>query len=303
MKESKSFQTYEVQPDKQGLTAEEYVKIVLNISGRKIQRLTRQKGILLNDRPVFLQKKIRAGDKIKVLMLSAQSYGVSPEPGAIEILFEDERMIVLNKPRDCWCTRGTNRSWHACQLFGLLLRAKRQGLHGQTIHRLDRDTTGCVAFAKDSGTQTVLEKQLKDGSFKRTYLAIVQGVMDPPAGTIDVPIGEHPAKPNRRAITGQGERAVTHYRAVFSSREMSLLEITLETGRTHQIRVHLAWAGHPVIGDRMYGKSSPLISRQALHAQSMEFIHPGDGGRKKVKAPFPSDFQAVLNYCKNLGSV
>ncbi|HWJ02048.1 MAG TPA: RluA family pseudouridine synthase, partial [Verrucomicrobiae bacterium] len=162
------------------------------------------------------------------------------------------------------------------------------------LHRLDRETSGCVLFAKDSQTQTLLEKALQDGSLKRTYLALVEGMVEPPTGTIDAPIGPHPSLPNRRAVNQKnGDQAITHYRTVQNFAEASLLELSLETGRTHQIRVHLAHIGHPVIGDRMYGKRSGLISGQALHAVSLRFRHPVEDREVNVEAPLPPNFSRV----------
>jgi 23S rRNA pseudouridine1911/1915/1917 synthase len=295
MKVKRTFRTHHIGPEYQGLTVEEYLKKQLQLSGRKIQKITRLKGILLNNKPVYLQKKLKSGQILSVLELSDQSYGVDPEPGVIDILYEDSRVIVLDKPAGLLVhPAGRTRYGTLANYLAAYFAQSGKVCTIRPLHRLDRDTTGCVVFAKDSLTQTILEKQLLEGSFKRSYLAIVQGILDPPVGTIDAPIGPHPFKPNRRAITEQGEKAITHYRTVLTSRGMSLLALTLETGRTHQIRVHLASVGHPVIGDRMYGKSSPLIKRQALHARSLEFIHPEDGREIMVRAPFPSNF-AFLN--------
>ncbi|NLM21652.1 MAG: RluA family pseudouridine synthase [Peptococcaceae bacterium] len=291
MKVKRTFRTHHIEPEHQGLTVEEYLKKKLQLSGRKIQKITRLKGILLNNKPVYLQKKLKAGQMLNVLELSDQSYGVDPEPGVIDILYEDSRIIILDKPGGLLVhPAGRTRHGTLANYLAAYFAQNGKVCTIRPLHRLDRDTTGCVAFAKDSLTQTILEKQLLKGSFKRSYLAIVQGVLEPLEGTIDAPIGSHPFKPNRRAINEQGEKALTHYRTVLTSQGMSLLTLTLETGRTHQIRVHLASVGHPVIGDKIYGKSSPLIRRQALHAQSLEFLHPEDGRKIKVQAPFPADF-------------
>ena len=291
MKTERIFRIHRITDEYQGLTVEQYLKSHLQLSGRKIQKLTRLKGILLNNKPVYLQKKLKAGNTVSVLELSDRSYGVDPEPGDIDILFEDDQIIVLNKPAGLLVhpagqtARGTLANYLAAYFA-----QKGKVCTIRPLHRLDRDTSGCVAFAKDPLSQSLLEKQLAEGSFKRSYLAIVQGVLEPPAGTIDAPIGPHPLKANRRAISPQGEKAITHYRTVCTFQGMSLLALELETGRTHQIRVHLAALGHPVIGDKMYGKSSPLIKRQALHAWYLEFLHPEDGRRIAVQAPLPSDF-------------
>lgn len=293
----KIYTAYPIAEEHQGLTVEIYLKQVLNYSGRKIQKLTRQKGILLNKKAAFLQKKVQTGDVLRVLTLEDVSYGVEPEPGSVEILYEDNYLIVLNKPAGLLVHptgqtfRGTLSNYlaHYFQQQGAICTIR-------PIHRLDRETSGCVLFAKDSHTQGLFEKFLKEGNLKRSYQAVVNGIMDPPAGTIDAPIGPHPSKPNRRAVNLKGDEAITHYRTVKNLSGVSLIELTLATGRTHQIRVHLTHIGHSIVGDRMYGKGSVLITGQALHAFSLSFPHPVQQLGIAVKAPFPANFLRVLEY-------
>jgi len=291
----KSYTTFPIAEEHQGLTVEVYLKQILRYSGRKIQKLTRQKGILLNRKNVFLQKKVKQGDILRVLTLEDLSYGVEPEQGPVEVLYEDGYLIILNKPSGLLVhpagqtTQGTLSNYlaHYYQQQGVICTIR-------PIHRLDRETSGCVVFAKDSHTQALLDKLLKDGSLKRSYQAIVTGIVDPPAGIINAPIGPHPTKPNQRAVNQKGDPAITHYKTLRNFSEASLLELTLETGRTHQIRVHLAHSGHPIVGDRMYGKGSTLISGQALHAFSLHFTHPVEQREIAVEAPFPVIFLKVL---------
>jgi len=291
----KSYTTFSIAEEQQGLTVEVYLKQILGYSGRQIQKLTRQKGILLNKKNVFLQKKVKQGDILRVLTLEDLSYGVEPEQGPVEVLYEDGYLIVLNKPSGLLVhpagqtTQGTLSNYlaHYYQQQGAICTIR-------PIHRLDRETSGCVVFAKNSHTQALLDKLLKDGSLKRSYQAIVTGIVDPPAGTINAPIGPHPTKPNRRAVHQKGDPAITHYRTLQYFSGASLLELTLDTGRTHQIRVHLAYSGHPIVGDRMYGKGSTLITGQALHAFSLHFTHPVEQREIAVEAPFPVSFLQVL---------
>ncbi|MDP4126619.1 MAG: RluA family pseudouridine synthase [Bacillota bacterium] len=294
----KSYTAYPIAEEHQGLTVEVYLKEIMKYSGRKIQKLTRQKGILLNKKTVFLQKKLKTGDVLRVLVLEDLSYGVEPEPGPIEILYEDNYLIVLNKPSGL-LVHPTGQTSQGTLSNYLAHYYKQQGAicTVRPIHRLDRETTGCVVFAKDGNTQALLEKLLKEGYLKRTYRAVVNGIVDPPTGTINAPIGPHPTKPNRRAVDLKGDLAITHYKTVQNFSVATLLELTLATGRTHQIRVHLAHIGHPIIGDRMYGKSSALVSGQALHASSLHFRHPVEQREIIVEAPFPVSYLRVLeNY-------
>lgn len=296
----RSFNTYKVTAEQAGLTVENYLKQVLQYSGRKIQNLTRLKGILLNGKAVYLQKKVKPEDILRVVSLEDRSYGVEPEQGVIEILYEDDYLIVLNKPAyqlvhpTGQTTRGTLANYLAYHL-------KQRGIVNtiRAVHRLDRATSGCVIFAKDSRSQFILEQQLKEGSLKRTYLALVKGNVHPSSGTIDAPIGPHPNRANRRAINEKGERAVTHYRTVSSFEAASLMELTLDTGKTHQIRLHMAHIGYPIIGDRMYGVAFPRMNRQALHACSVSFRHLKEKHELTVEAPLPQDFTQTIEFYAN----
>ncbi|MEG6522771.1 RluA family pseudouridine synthase [Desulfotomaculum sp. 1211_IL3151] len=296
----KSYTTYKVTEEHAGLTVEKYLKDILQYSGRKIQKLTHRKGIRLNGKTAFLQKKVKAADTLSVVLLEDTTYGVQPEKGIIEMLYEDEHLIILNKPpQQLVHPTGRTTGGTLANYLAYYLKERGQLNTIRPVHRLDRETTGCVIFAKDSRSQFILEQQLKEGSLKRTYWALVKGVISPPSGTIDAPIGPHPTLPNRRAVTPQGEQAITHYRILRTSEDASLLELSLETGRTHQIRLHLAHRGCPILGDHMYGVRSPLINRQALHATSVSFINPQDNRPLTVNAPLPKDFaQALDNYSK-----
>lgn len=295
----KSFTTYKVAQEHEGLALESYLKQILQYSGRKIQKLTRKKGILLNGKAVFLQRKVKFDDTVRVLNSEDAAYGVEPEAGFIEILYEDDYMLVLNKPAHQLVhptgqtTKGTLANYLAYEL-----QQRNIVTTIRPVHRLDRETSGCIIFAKDSRSQFMLEQQLKDKRLKRIYWALVNGLVSPASGTIDAPIGAHPSFPNRRAIHQQGEQAITHYRTIYSYLDTSLLELTLDTGRTHQIRLHLAHLGYPIIGDGMYGIRSPWMTRQALHAASISFIKLKDNNEITIQAPLPKDFTDAINFCK-----
>lgn len=291
----KHFRLFQIEPEHIGLTVEEYLKQILNYSGRKIQKLTRIKGIQLANKPVFLQKKLKNGDKLRIQILEDFAYGVQPENGPIEILYEDSHCIVVNKPPQQLVhptgatTNGTTANYLANYF-------QQQGVVRciRPLHRLDRDTSGCVIFAKNAESQKELEKQLNANILKRIYCALVKGVIVPDAGTISAPIAIHPSLPNRRIISEKGNEAVTHYRTIKSFSEYSLLELTLETGRTHQIRVHLSHIECPILGDGMYGVRSHWINRQALHASSVTFRSINTNQPITVSAPLSSDFSYAL---------
>lgn len=296
----KSYTTYKVSKEYTGLTLEIYLKEILQYSGRKIQKLTRQKGILLNGKAVFLQKKIKSEDTLRVLNSEDTAYGVQPEQGSVEILYEDEYLLVLNKPAyQLVHPTGQTTSGTLANHLAYQLQQRKILTTIRAVHRLDRETSGCIIFAKDAHSQFILEQQLKERTLKRMYWALVKGIVHPSSGTIDAPIGPHPSQANRRTINEKGDQAITHYHTARSFPNTSLLEITLDTGRTHQIRLHLAHIGYPIIGDSMYGVRSSIMRRQALHAVSVTFKHVKDEQEITVQAPLPPDFsQAIASFAE-----
>jgi len=295
----KKFHAHAIPDEHAGLTVEGYLKQILHYSGRKIQKLTRLKGIRLNSKPAFLQKKLKPSDTLQVLILEDKSDGIAPESGPVDILYEDEYLMVLNKPAG-QLVHPAGRTTSGTLANYLAYHLQQRGIIStvRPLHRLDRDTSGCILFAKDAYSQFLLEQQLKTGLINRTYHALVQGSVNPPSGTIDAPIGPHPTLPNRRSICEQGDPAVTHYRTIRNFTNTSLLELTLETGRTHQIRLHMTFINHPLIGDGMYGVRVPWMKRQALHAVSLSFHHLKDDREIVVHAPLPGDFVRTLAYCE-----
>ncbi len=292
----KSFTAYTITAEHAGLSVETYLKQVLQLSGRKLQKLTRQKGIRLGNKPTFLTRLLKNGDILRILTLEDSGYGVEPESGAVSILFEDEDVLVIDKP-PYQLVHPAGRTTHGTVANYLAFELSRRGILCtiRPLHRLDRDTSGCLLFAKNAQSQTRLEEQLKERRLKRSYQALVELAPQPSDGTIDAAIGEHPSQPNRRAVTPKGDSAVTHYRTRQSYNNGALLELELDTGRTHQIRVHLAHIGSPLLGDGMYGKRSPLLSRQALHAYRIRFFQPSSGEEICVEAPLPNDFLRAIS--------
>ena len=287
------YHTVEQGPD----VLEQYLKERLGYSGRRLQKLTRQKGLLLNGKAAYLQRKVKSGDTIGILQMEDFSYGVVPEHGSVEILYEDEAMLVLNKPpRQLVHPAGQTSSGTLANYLAGLWESRGLLQKIRPLHRLDRDTSGCVIFAKDEKSQMVLERQMKEKKLSRQYLALVQGTPEVEAGRIEVPIGRHPHQPNRRSISEKGDAACTIYQVVEKYSEAALLQLILETGRTHQIRLHLAHIGLPILGDGMYGVRSPWIRRQALHAGEISFCRLKDGEKITVLAPLPEDFLRAQHF-------
>lgn len=293
----KEFTSYKIAPEHAGLTIETYLKQILKYSGRRIQKLTRKKGVRIHGRPVFLQRLLQTGDVLQIRLPHDTSYGVQPEKGPVTILYEDENMFVLNKPSyQLVHPTGYTASGTLANYLAYHLQAQRVTATLRPVHRLDRNTSGCILFAKNPQSQFLFEEQLKAKQLIRRYWALVQGNVAPACGTIAASIGIHPSRANRRIISEQGDSAVTHYRTLRQFDSATLLELTLDTGRTHQIRLHLAHIGHPVIGDTMYGTASPHIARQALHAAAVTFQRLSDKKEITVLAPLPQDLHTAIEY-------
>lgn len=245
------------------------------------------------------------------LELGDEVVGEIPEPvfeapGAedipLEVRYSDERVMVVSKPPGLVThpAAGHTSGTLVNALLGLgeSLSGERSSRPG-IVHRLDKDTSGLLLVAKDDGAQAALVDAMRARSISRRYVALVRGITSSPSGTIDAPIGRHPTRRRLMAVVAGGRPSVTHYRVMAPADGMSLLEVTLETGRTHQIRVHMSHLGHPVMGDRTYGGMSDRVralglERPFLHAWKLAFPHPDDGRMVEVIDPLPHDLVAVL---------
>lgn len=287
-----------------GLTLESYLKDVLKVSSRQRQKLFFSKTVYLNGRTAHSKHTVKAGDSIGVRQFMDTSYGAVPEKGPVEVLYEDIDVIVLNKPTGILVhPTGQTTSGTLANFLAYYFKQNDEMVTIRPLHRLDRDTTGCVLFAKSAKAQHILEEQMARGEIRRRYEALVTGKAENlqrlyPEGCISLPIGRDPLRANQRRVTEKGQPAVTNFKLVESLGSYLLLELELETGRTHQIRVHLGYIGFPVVGDRMYGTSSKLIKRQALHAKYLEFKHPMTGYSIMVNAPRPEDFENAVKAAK-----
>ena len=277
-----------------------YVKTVMGVSARQRQKLFYSKGVYVNGSSAHTGRLLKAGDMVAIRQFKDSSYGVLVQEGPVKILYEDEQLIVLNKPAGMLVhPAGRTANGTLANYLAGYFSSRKKIITVRAIHRLDRDTTGCVVFAKTAKMQTRLEQMLSEGKIHREYLAVICGdgnrlAEELPEGRIDLPIGKDISSPNRRVVTRNGQRAVTHFRVERASAQLSLLSLWLETGRTHQIRVHLAHCHYPVLGDRMYGSSSRILGRQALHAAAVELVHPVSGEKIRVEAPMPGDLADIV---------
>jgi len=290
-----------VTPEEAGRTVEDILKGSLEISGRMIQKLTRTKGIQLNRKAPFLARKVHAGDVVAARLSFQETVGLEPEPIDLDIVYEDRDVLIVNKPAFL-LVHPTNPQQTGTLAHGVAWHYLQSGYQAKVrpVHRIDRDTSGLLVIAKTAYAHQHLDRQLRERDLHREYIALVAGVMNEARGSIDAPIGKDKQNPNLRAVRPQaGEFALTRYQVVEAYEHASLVQLELETGRTHQIRVHMQHVGHPVLGDRQYGRvGTGHIKRQALHASRLSFTHPTTGEPLAFEAPLPADMLALQDLLK-----
>jgi len=265
-------------------------------SRSRLARLVEDGAVLVDGDRVRPRHKLRGGEFLEVTILPRpEQSAFRPEGIALEVVHEDGDVLVIAKPAGLVVHPGSG-NWAGTMLNALLHRVPelkslpRAGI----VHRLDKETSGLLVVARNEAAMQDLVRQLQARTVKRTYLAIARGSMAG-EGTVDRPIGRHPTQRTRMAVVPGGKPAVTRYRVKESFAAHALLECDLETGRTHQIRVHLASIGHPLEGDPVYGpRGSRRLGRQALHAWKLSFVHPRTGRQVRFTAPPPADFEALV---------
>ena len=272
------------------------------------QRLLEEGNVLHNGRPGKKNAKLAVGDEISVTVPEPKEVDIVPKEIPLDIVYEDEDVVVLNKPKGLVVHPAAGHQDDTL-VNGLLyaLGDSLSGINGELrpgiVHRIDKDTSGLLAVAKNDLAHTVLASQLKDHSMARTYEAIVCGSFREDSGTVDAPIGRHPTDRKKMCVTERNSRnAVTHWEVVARYRGYTHVRCRLETGRTHQIRVHMAHIGHPILGDTVYGHKKPELGQdsQCLHAGLLCFRHPRDGSPVIVSAPLPEYFVQVLEKLEKL---
>ncbi len=272
-----------------------------DLSRSYLQQLIDQGHVQVNGKSVRSSYKVKALDEIMIDIPEAKPLEAVPEPMELDIVYEDKDVIVINKPKNMVVHPGVGNP-QGTLVNGLLYHCKDlSGINGVLrpgiVHRIDKDTTGLLVACKNDKAHESLAKQLREKTASRKYLALVHGVMPHEYGTIDAPIGRDEKDRQKMAVTAKNSRsAVTHFKVVRRYREMTLLECSLETGRTHQIRVHMQYIGFPIVGDPKYGPRKTMQTNgQMLHAFELSFIHPTTQERMTFHAPLPDAFQAVLD--------
>lgn len=300
-------QHFSIQPPEAGQRLDRYLVTTLTeLSRTHIQQLIAADSITVNGRPSKPGYLLRAGDEIQLLTVSLlpPPEQARARPLPLNIVYEDDDLLVINKAAGMVVHPAPG---HAEDTLVNALLARYPDLQTRStdqrpgiVHRLDRDTSGLIIVARTSRAQTALVEQMKRHEIVKRYLALVEGVIALDQGSIDAPIGRNPRHRQQMAVTAQGSReAITHFRVLERFARHTLLLLQLETGRTHQIRVHLKAIGHPVVGDPTYGSGNVIrgsrLTRQFLHASQLQFAHPISGEPLQFEAPLPPDLQNVLS--------
>ncbi len=269
-------------------------------------RLIAEGRVRVNGKPAAKSARLSGGETVTVDVPQLRETALPPQDIPLDVVYEDDDVIVVNKPTGLVVhpapghPDGTlvNALLHHCgdSLSGIG-GEKRPGI----VHRIDRDTSGLIIAAKNDAAHLALSAQLKDHSLSRTYECLVTGNMKQDSGTVDAPIGRSSADRKKMAVVPTGRRAVTHWEVVARYPGVTHLRCRLETGRTHQIRVHMAYIGHPILGDTVYGAKKPVpgLTGQCLHATGLRFVHPRTGEPVELHCPLPPEFTAMLQKLQN----
>ena len=279
-----------------------------NTSRSAAQKLLESGAVTLDGKALRKQDRTVAGAVYELVLPEVQETAIEPRDLPLDIVWEDADLLVLNKPKGL-VVHPAPGHWNDTLVNALMYHCKDSlsGINGELrpgiVHRIDKDTSGLLIVAKNDFAHQALAEQLQDHSLSRTYEAVVKGGFREDEGTVDAPIGRHPVDRKKMAVTEKNSRpAVTHWRVLERFGQYTLIECRLETGRTHQIRVHMAHIHHPLLGDTVYGSPKPELGQdsQCLHARELRFRHPRTGEEITVSCPRPAWFEAVLEKLRHM---
>lgn len=298
-------QSFTIDDELDGRRVDAALASLLDVSRTFAAEIAEAGGVFVDGRMVSKSDRVRAGARLDAAWTPKQEPTVIPvQVPELGIIYDDDHIVVVDKP--VGVAAHPSMGWEGPTVLGALAGAgyriattgpaERQGI----VHRLDAGTSGLMVVAKSELAYVALKAAFKERTVEKIYHAVVQGYMDPLSGTIDAPIGRHPAHPWKFAVTRDGKDSVTHYETLEAFAGASLLEIHLETGRTHQIRVHMSAMRHPCVGDPLYGSDPTLneklgLHRQWLHAHKLAFTHPATGEWVQFESPYPADLQHALD--------
>lgn len=301
--------SYSVNENQIGIRIDVFVSECCEVTRNAAQKLVENENVSVSGKAVAKNYKLRAGDIVDVTIPPPQELEAVPQNIPIDIVYEDDCLLVVNKPK------GMVVHPAAGNLDGTLVNALMYHCAGRLssingvirpgiVHRIDKNTSGLLMVAKTDEAHNFLAEQIKEHSFKREYVAVVCGRFKEQCGTIDAPIGRHPIDRKKMCVTDKNSKhAVTHYETIEEYPKYSLVKFRLETGRTHQIRVHCAHFGHPILGDDVYGKPIKDFEGQCLHAKKLGFIHPKTNELMEFDSEIPQYFKKILSKLRDDKSV
>ena len=289
----------------EGIRLDQYLTKQLDLTRTRIQTLVKENNVMVNNMKTKAAYKIEFGDSIRVNIPDIIEQNIEAEDIKLDIMYQDTDVAVINKYPGM-VVHPAHGHYSGTLVNAILFQIKDlSGINGEIrpgiVHRLDKDTSGLVIIAKNDRSHTVLSDMFKNKEVKKTYLAIVKGKVINNIGRIETNIARDNKDRKKMAVIENdniGKVAITNYKVIDSNDKYSLLEVNIETGRTHQIRVHMKYIGHPILGDSVYGKSDKKNTRQMLHAYKLEFDHPITSKKMILEAPLPKDFLDALDYSK-----
>lgn len=301
MFDKKIQEVFEFQIEQKSGRVDKYLTTELeNMSRSKVQNLIADGYVFVNGETIKANYKLEAGDKVKVFVPEPEAVDVEAEDIPLNIIYEDKDIVLINKTQGMVVHPGAGNP-SGTLVNALLFHIKDlSGINGEIrpgiVHRLDKDTSGILIIAKNDEAHVKLSEQLQNRTVKRKYWALVHGILPHEHGTINAPIGRDPKDRQKFTVIKGGKEAISHFRVLERIQKYSLLEVSLETGRTHQIRVHLNYIDHPVAGDKVYGPKKSLEGNgQFLHARMLEFTHPRTGETMSFEAELPALFEETLD--------
>jgi len=296
-------QIFEVTSDYEGERLDKYLACIYEAQSRTFfQKLIKEEHVFVNDKPEKSNYRLKEEDIICIQIPPAVSVEILPEDIPLDILYEDEDLLVINKPKDMVVHPSAGHYTHTL-VNAVMFHCQNSlsGINGEIrpgiVHRIDKDTTGSLIVCKNDESHVFIADQIKAHTVTRRYQGIVIGNVKDESGKVDAPIGRHPTERKKMAINHQnGKNAITHYKVLEHFSKYTYMEFELETGRTHQIRVHMASLGHPLLGDELYGpaKQDFHLQGQTLHAIDIGFIHPHKKTYMELTAPLPEYFDDLL---------